>query len=189
MRIRRPILPPGGTRFFPENHDSRSISVRKLSSVGLAVIATLLLGVTSVLADSPHFLYANASIDSGGALTVAFKDAGLGTGVSSIAVTLDANATAEYQCWNNGGKHPRAGNKESVEGPLSNTDDFAVRHGQVTASLTVGPPSQGSFSCPSGQTLYLMSVTYSDIVVSDATGNSLGATPDPISTGPIMIKV
>ena len=163
--------------------------MRKLSSVGLAVIATLLLGVTTVLADSPHFLYANASISSGGALTVAFKDAGLGTGVSSIAVTLNANATADYQCWNNGGKHPRAGNKETVEGPLSNTDDFPVRHGQVTASLTVGPPSQGSFTCPSGQTLYLMSVTYSDIVVSDATGNSSGATPDPISSGPIMIKV
>ena len=34
-----------------------------------------------------------------------------------------------------------------------------------------------------------MSVTYSSIVVSDATGNSSGATPDPISSGPIMIKV
>jgi hypothetical protein len=155
----------------------------------LAIVATLVLGVTSVLADSPHFLYANASIDSSGALTVAFKDAGLGTGVSSIKVTLNADATAEYQCWNNGGNHPKAGNKETVQGPLSNTGDFPVRHGQVTSSISVGPPSQGSFSCPSGQTLYLMSVTYSNIVVSDATGNSSGATPDPISSGPIMIKV
>ena len=156
--------------------------MRKLSSVGLAVIATLLLGVTTVLADSPHFLYANASINSGGALTIAFKDAGLGTGVTSIAVTLNANATADYQCWNNGGKHPKAGNGP-VEGPLSNTGNFPVRHGQVTASLTVGPPSQGSFSCPAGQTLYLMSVTYSSIVVSDATGNSSGATPDRSQAG------
>jgi hypothetical protein len=113
----------------------------------------------------------------------------LGTGVSSIQVSLDANATAEYQCWNNGGKHPKAGNKETVEGPLTNTGSFDVRHGQVTASLTVGPPGQGSFSCPSGQTLYLMSVTYHDIFVSDETGNSLQATPDPISTGPIKIAV
>lgn len=162
--------------------------MRKLLSLGLAVVATFVLGATSVLADSPHFLYANASIDSGtGALTVAFKDAGLGTGVSSIEVSLNANASAEYQCWNNGGKHPKAGNKETVEGPLTNTGSFPVSHGQVTASISVGPPSQGSFSCPSGQTLYLMSVTYSDIVVSDATGNSSGATPDPISTGPIKI--
>jgi hypothetical protein len=162
--------------------------VRKLLSLALAVVATFVLGATSVLADSPHFLYANASIDnSTGALTVAFKDAGLGTGVSSIAVTLNANATAEYQCWNNGGKHPKAGNKETVEGPLTNSDDFLVSHGQVTASITVGPPGQGSFSCPSGQTLYLMSVTYSDIIVSDGTGNSAGATPDPI--GPVLLKI
>ncbi len=163
--------------------------MRRLSSVVLAMVAIVVLGATSVLADSPHFLYANASVDSSGALTVAFKDAGLGTGVSSIAVTLNANASAEYQCWNNGGKHPKAGNKETVQGPLTNTGDFPVSHGQVTASISVGPPSQGSFSCPSGQTLFLMSVTYSSIVVSDATGNSSGATPDPISSGPIKIAV
>ena len=110
--------------------------MRKLSSVGLAVIATLLLGVTTVLADSPHFLYANASINSGGALTVAFKDAGLGTGVTSVAVTLNANATADYQCWNNGGKHPRAGNKETVEGrcPIPVTSPSGMARSQ--------PPSQ-----------------------------------------------
>lgn len=162
--------------------------MRRLSSLALAVVATFVLGATSVLADSPHFLYANSSISSTtGALTVAFKDAGLGTGVTSIAVTLNANATAEYQCWNNGGKHPKAGNKETVQGPLTNTGNFPVSHGQVTASLTVGPPSQGAFSCPSGQTLFLMSVTYSSIFVSDATGNTAEATPDPISTGPIKI--
>jgi hypothetical protein len=162
--------------------------VRRTFIAALTGLIVLAFSASAVSADSPHFLYANASIDSGtGALTVDFKDAGLGTGVSSIAVTLNADATAEYQCWNNGGKHPRAGNKETVQGPLSNTGDFPVRHGQVTASISVGPPSQGSFSCPSGQTLFLMSVTYSNIVVSDATGNSLGATPDPISTGPIMI--
>jgi hypothetical protein len=163
--------------------------MRKLSSAVLAVVAMFVLGATTVLADSPHFLYANASIDGSGALTVDFKDAGLGTGVSSVSVTLDAFASAEYQCWNNGGKHPKAGNKETVEGPLTNTGSFPVRHGAVVGSLTVGPPSQGSFTCPSGQTLYLMSITYSNITVSDATGNSTLATPDSISSGPIKIAV
>jgi hypothetical protein len=163
--------------------------MRKLSSVVLAVVAMFVLGATTVLADSPHFLYANASIDSSGALTVAFKDAGLGTGVSSIAVTLTADANAEYQCWNNGGHHPKAGNKETVAGPLVNTDSFPVRHGQVTASISVGPLGPGDFSCPSGQTLYLMSITYSNIVVSDATGNSTTTTPSTVSSGPIKIAV
>lgn len=162
--------------------------MRKLSSVVLAVVVTFVLGATSVLADSPHFLYANASIDSSsGALTVAFKDAGLGTGVTSIKVTLTANASADYQCWNNGGKHPKAGNKETVAGPLSSTGSFDVSHGQVTSSISVGPPSQGSFSCPSGQTLFLMSITYSNIFVKDETGNKLEATPDPI--GPVLLKI
>ncbi len=164
--------------------------MRKLSSVVLAVLAMFVLGATSVLADSPHFLYANASINSStGALTVDFKDAGLGTGVSSIQVTLDANASAEYQCWNNGGQHPKAGNKETVAGPLTGGGDFDVRHGQVTASITIGPLSQGSFSCPSGQTLYLMSIRYYDIMVSDATGNSSATTPASVSSGPIKIAV
>ena len=163
--------------------------MRRILSAVLAVIAMFVLGATTVLADSPHFLYANASIDSSGALTVDFKDAGLGTGVSSVNVTLDAFASAEYQCWNNGGKHPKAGNKETVEGPLTNTGSFPVRHGAVTGSLTVGPPSQGSFTCPSGQSLFLMSITYTNIRVSDATGNSTSATPDSISSGPIKIPV
>jgi hypothetical protein len=163
--------------------------MRKASNAVLAVVAMFALSATTVLADSAHFLYANASIDSGGTLTVAFKDAGLGTGESSVAVTLTADANAEYQCWNNGGKHPKAGNKETVAGPLVNTDSFPVRHGQVTSSISVGPIGPGSFTCPSGQSLFLMSITYSNIVVSDETGNSATATPSTVSSGPIKIAV
>jgi hypothetical protein len=152
--------------------------------VVLGVLFALTLSAQSALADSPHFLYANASVStSTGALTVAFKDVGLGTGTTSIQISLHVDsATATYQCWNNGGKHPKAGNKETVGGPLDTSGTFQVRSGQTTGSLTVGPPSQGTFSCPSGQTLYLVgTVTYTGITVSDATGNSLGATPDPAS--------
>jgi hypothetical protein len=54
-----------------------------------------------------------------------------------------------------------------------------VRNGQTTGSLTVGPPSQGDFACPSGQSLFLQEVTYSGTNVSDATGNTFHATPEP----------
>ncbi|HET7051268.1 MAG TPA: hypothetical protein VFI54_23580 [Solirubrobacteraceae bacterium] len=141
-------------------------------------------------ADSPHFLFANNSVSTTtGALTTSFKDAGLGTGTTSIQITLTADGTAVYQCFNNGGNHPKAGNKETVSGPLSASGTFPVRNGQVTASLTVGPPPPGDFSCPSGQTLFLQSASYSNTFVSDATGNTLEATPDPISTGPIHIAL
>jgi hypothetical protein len=158
----------------------------------ISVIAGIILTATSALADSPHFLFADNSIStSTGALTTSFKDAGLGTGTTSVTITLTVNsATAVYQCFNNGGNHPKAGNKETVSTSLSTTGTFPVRNGQTTASLTVGPPSQGSFTCPSGQSLFLQSATYTGTSVSDQSpGNTLGATPDPISTGPIHVLI
>jgi hypothetical protein len=143
-------------------------------------------------ADSPHFLYATSSIStSTGALTVSFKDAGLGTGTTSIQITLSVTtATGVYQCFNNGGQHPKAGNKTTVSTALTTTGTFPVRNGSTTSSLTVGPPPvTNGFSCPSGQSLYLQSITYSGINVSDATGNTLEATSDPISSGAIHILI
>jgi len=164
--------------------------MRRILLVVISAVATVVMGATAALADSPHFLFATNSVSSTtGALTTSFKDAGLGTGVSSVQITLTVdNATAVYQCFNNGGNHPKAGNKETVSTALSTTGTFPVRNGQTTGSLSVGPPSPGDFSCPSGQSLFLQSVTYSGITVSDATGNSLGATPDPIS-GPTHLPI
>jgi hypothetical protein len=164
--------------------------MRRILLVVISAVATVVMGATAALADSPHFLFATNSVSSTtGALTTSFKDAGLGTGTSSIQITLTVdNATAVYQCFNNGGNHPKAGNKETVSTALQTTGTFPVRNGQTTGSLTVGPPSPGDFSCPSGQSLFLQSVTYSGITVSDATGNSLGATPDPIS-GPTHLLI
>jgi hypothetical protein len=165
--------------------------MRRILVVLAAVFATAALAVPVALADSPHFLFANSSISStSGALTVDFKEVGLGTGTTSVTITLTVqNATAVYQCFNNGGNHPKAGNKETVSTSLQASGTFPVRNGQTTASLSVGPPSQGTFACPSGQSLFLESVTYSGISVSDAAGNSLGATPDPISTGSIHLLI
>jgi hypothetical protein len=165
--------------------------MRRIAFVLISAVATVVMGATAALADSPHFLFADNSVStSTGALTTSFKDAGLGTGVSSIQITLTVdNATAVYQCFNNGGNHPKAGNKETVSTALSTTGNFPVRNGQTTGSLTVGPPSQGDFTCPSGQSLFLQSVTYTGTNVSDATGNTFHATPDPISTGPIHVLI
>ncbi len=166
-------------------------TMRRILFVLVSAVFGVLLAATSALADSPHFLFADNSVSSTtGALTTSFKDAGLGTGTTSIAITLNVTtARAVYQCFNNGGNHPKAGNKETVGTSLSKTEPFAVRNGQTTGSISVGPPGPGSFSCPSGQSLFLQSVSYAGITVSDATGNSLGATPDPISAGPIHVAV
>ena len=153
--------------------------------VGLALL--LLASITQ--ADSPHFQFANNSIStSTGALTTSFKEVGLGTGASTVQITLSVNtATADYQCFNNGGNHPKAGNKETVSTSLTTSGTFPVSNGQTTASISVGPPGPGSFSCPAGQSLFLTLVTYSGTFVSNNGSNSFHATPDPISTGPILI--
>ena len=139
--------------------------MRKLL-VLLTVVAAGLLAVPAAQADSPHFIKASATINSSGQLVCTFKEAGLGTTLTTANVSCAADATAVYQCFNNGGNHPKAGNKETVGGPVSNDGQFPVRNGQTTGSITVSPPGQGDFSCPNGQTLFLESVSYTNIVLS-----------------------
>lgn len=167
--------------------------MRRIALVLISAFAGIVLTATSALADSPHFLFASNTVStSTGALSTSFKDAGLGTGVSSVQITLSVdNATAVYQCFNNGGNHPKAGNKETVSTSLTTTGTFPVRNGQTTSSISVGPPGPGNFTCPSGQTLFLQTVTYSNTFVSNPpdTSNEFHATPDPISSGTIHTPV
>lgn len=97
--------------------------MRKLL-VLLTVVAAGLLAVPAAQADSPHFIKASATINSSGQLVCAFKEAGLGNTLTTANVSCSADATAVYQCFNNGGKHPQAGNKETVGGPVSNGGQF-----------------------------------------------------------------
>ncbi len=168
--------------------------MRRIVVVLISALAGLVLAAAPALASaggggSPHFQFADNSVSGTGTLTTSFKEVGLGTGVSSVVISLNADATALYQCFNNGGNHPKAGNKETVQAALQASGNFPVSHGQTTASLTVGPPGPGSFSCPSGQTLFLQSVTYSNTVVSDQFGTTFNATPDPISSGTLHTPV
>jgi hypothetical protein len=140
--------------------------------LGLGVVLASLVVVVPAQADSPHFIKASASIDSSGNLVCTFKEVGLGTTATTEAVTCSADATAVYACINGGGNHPKASNKETVSGPVSGGGDFAVRNGQTTGSITVAPPSAGDFSCPNGQRLVLASVSYTNIVLEGAAGDT-----------------
>jgi len=126
----------------------------------------------TIYADSPHFISASDSVNSSGALVASFKEAGLGTTVSTETITLTASGTATYACINGGGNHPKASNKETVSGPVSGTGSFPVRNGQTTGSLTAGPPGPGSFSCPSGQSLVLAFVSYTNVVLTGLAGDT-----------------
>jgi hypothetical protein len=66
---------------------------------------------------------------------------------------------------------PSAKNKTTVNGPVTATGTFnSGKNGNVTASLTVNPPPS-DISCPSGQTLKLASVSYTDVTLTDTTNN------------------
>ena len=139
-----------------------------------AGLAALAFGAGPALADSPHFISeGTASITSSGAYQVtSFKEAGLGSTVSTEAITLSATASATYACINGGGNHPSAANKETVTSPVSNTGSFPVRNGSTTGTIAVGPPGPGGFSCPGGQKLVLAFVSYSGVMLTGVAGDT-----------------
>ena len=146
------------------------------------MLAGIAMAASPALADSPHYLYANNSINtSTGALNTSFKEAGLGTGTTSVDETLSANATATYQCYNKAGNKPEGVPKSSGPTGVSASATFPVHNGQTTGTLVAGPLGPGTFHCPSGQLLFLDGVSYSNTVVTDESGNFINATPDPIS--------
>jgi hypothetical protein len=108
-------------------------------SLVVAMVAAMAFSATAQ-ADSPHFLSHSFAIDnSTGNLQCSFKEAGLGNTATTADITCTAaTSEATYQCFNNGGNHPKAGNKETVGGLVTNTQSFPVRNGQTTGTSPSG---------------------------------------------------
>jgi hypothetical protein len=132
------------------------------------------------MADAPKFHSADSSVDSAGALVADFNERGLGN--ENIDYTLTADATAVYACINDGGNHPQAANKETVNAEVSAAGSFEPKNGRVVASLKAGPPSAGSFECPNGQRLVLASVSYTNIDLTDTTNGVSASLGDAART-------
>jgi hypothetical protein len=150
-------------------------------------LALLAMMATAAFAQNEHFIRASGSLESNGALTVSFKEAGLGTN-QLIDYTLTADATATYVCVNRGGANPSAQNKTTVSGPVIATGTFSSgKNGQVTAFLTAQPPPS-DISCPPGQSLELASVSYTNILLTDTTNNVSISVPD-VNSGCLLPNV
>jgi hypothetical protein len=144
-------------------------------TVALGLIAAPVLSQTT--SSGAHFMSAEGSVGSNGALTVAFDEAGLGNASGVVSISLAADATGTYACINGGGNHPKATNKTTVSSPIFATADFPVRkNGRVSGSISGGPPDEGSFACPTGQDLRLACVAYTNVVLTDV-NNSVSVTP------------
>jgi hypothetical protein len=149
--------------------------MRKTLKLSLAIamvgVAALMFWTVAASATSgAHFSSTSESISASGALVVSWDEAGVGQ--ETVNYTLNASGSAVYACINGGDNHPKASNKATVNGPVTASGTFPrTKNGRVTGTLSAGPPSAGSFSCPTGQNLVLVSVSYTNIVLTDNTNN------------------
>jgi hypothetical protein len=140
--------------------------MKRLSILTLTMLALAGFMAITVWAANPHFLSCSASgVNSDGSLNVCFKIAGLGDN-QTLDVTASAHADAVYACRNHGQQCPNAANKVDVSGDVSASGTFTSgKNGQITACLTVDPPPT-TLTCPGGQKLVLVSVSYTNVSVS-----------------------
>ena len=129
-------------------------------------------------AGSAHFIKnATGASLSGANLVCSFKEAGLAAG-SVENVTCSATTSTSYECVNGGGMNPKASNKRTFKTTTSRTQPFtADKNGNLVGSITLSPPTaaQLGFSCPPGQTVTFVGVTYSNVSIVDQTsGASIG---------------
>jgi hypothetical protein len=171
----------------------------RLALVGLLVGAAFLtFGVVGALAGFPHFRSVTTSITTSSTTTsasttiasadvtqaflnVSFREVGLGSNEGTL-VRITSDASAVYACINRGGRNPKASNKMTVAAPVSAEATLTSdKNGSISGTLTTGPaPGPGDFTCSSGQTLVLASVTFSNIVLTDVT-NGIFTTADDIT--------
>jgi hypothetical protein len=142
-------------------------------TVAMAVFACAALtfwAATASATSGAHFFSTTGSVNNSGALVVSWDEAGVGQ--LQVNYVLTADSTATYACLNGGGNHPKAANKATFAGPVTSPSvGFLPQNGRVRGSIAVGPISADGFSCPSGQTLVLASVSYTNIVLTDTTNN------------------
>lgn len=158
---------------------------RILALLALPVILSLAFISPATAANgNAHFIKnATTAALSGQNLVVNFKETGLASGATET-ITTSATATTTYECVNGGGKNPSASNKTTTQSPVSTSGTFtADQNGNLIGSQTLTPPSASSlgFSCPNGQTVTFVSVTYSGVRVTDSTSNASISIPGTFS--------
>jgi hypothetical protein len=158
--------------------------MRRSLILTVVVVGVLAFGASTAFA-AANFKSSSFGVNSQGQLVCSFDVSGLGN-VSSTQGSCTATSTAVYQCINNGGKNPAAGNKSTSTGETGTQVTVPVHNGRAQGSILVNPAGPGSFTCPSGQTLYLVSACYSDITltIGGATTTDAGL----VCSGPIMVK-
>ena len=160
--------------------------MRKLLMLLVAsmTLAALVATGATAASGSPHFIKnATSASLSGADLVCQFKEAGLASGAVET-VSCNATESVTYECVNGGGKNPSASNKKTFVTTVSKSGTFtADKNGNIVGTLTLSPVSASSigFSCPPGQTVTFVSVTYSNVSIVDQTSGASIAIPGSFS--------
>jgi len=121
-----------------------------------------------------HFNYANSSVNDAGALVVNFKEAGLGSNISQVQITVTAQVEATYVVVNKAGNLPHSPNFTEVSTAVSTAGLFNVSNGTTgDVSIAVDPigPTQGFLdmsNLKNGQSFALFSVSSAQLTNADA---------------------
>lgn len=158
--------------------------MRRFVILAIAVTGLLAFGATTASA-AANFKSQSFSVNSQGQLVCSFDVSGLGN-VSSTQGSCTATSAADYQCINNGGKNPAAGNKRTETGDTGTEVTIPVHNGRARGDITVDPVGPGTFTCPGGQTLFLVNACYTDISLT--VGGATVSNPGPVCSGPIMVR-
>jgi hypothetical protein len=158
--------------------------MRRFLILTVVITGALAFGAATASA-AANFKTSSFTVNSQGQLVCSYDVSGLGN-VSSTLGTCSGTNAAVYQCINNGGKNPAAGNKATRTGTVEDSEQVPVHNGRAQGSLHVNPTGPGGFTCPSGQTLYLVSSCYTN--VSMDIGGATASEPGPICSGPIMVR-
>jgi len=142
--------------------------MRRVSSLTVAAVLAIGLFAQAALAANPHFVKASAN-RQGNSLVVSFKEAGLGNN-QTVTITASADFSRTDSCVNKGGKVPSDPKKTVTQGTVSKSGNFTSgKNGTVSGSFTL--TTSTTLQCPPGQKATLLSLTFSNVSVTDETNN------------------
>jgi hypothetical protein len=140
--------------------------MRRVFNTALMTLAATAIGISTAVAQSPHFIgdvTCTKSLSAG--LRCGGKVAGLGNVATDVFLTA-SSVEAEYVCVNRGGNiAPGQGTEfQNVQGPIQH---ITPRNGQITfRNVTIPVPEAPSVrdACPNGNwRLDLLHVTFNDV--------------------------
>jgi hypothetical protein len=140
---------------------------------------------------APPVNNAHTAVNDAGALVVNFKEAGLGSNISQVQITVTAHVDATYVVVNKAGNLPQSPNFTEVSADISVEGLFNVSNGTTgDVSITVDAvgPTQDYLdmsNLKNGQSFALFSVSFTQVTLADAANGVFVGYVPPDTSDPL----